>query len=123
MRSETVDGRINVCGEANRKALLTYELTFRSRAYFTMKLTLGTGGGTAVEVALHLLMTLSVHHGIAYHPAQRWVNRTRSSRIPEETISDPVQVEEVCWQIVPFKDIDGLYNDPLSFISQPVTIR
>ena len=27
----------------------------------------------------------------------------------------PGQVEQVCWQVSPLKDVDGLFNEPLEF--------
>lgn len=114
---ETVDGKANVCKWANQLGTLTYEFDVPESGVYNMKASYEAlaGGTTNIEFALLIDDVCPFTTASRITLPKRWVNKTEIKQDTRGNDIRPGQVEEVCWQVVPFKDIDGLYNDPLGF--------
>lgn len=113
----SVDGKSNVCKWTNQQGTLTYEFDVPQSGVYNMKASYEAlaGGTTNIEFALLIDDVCPFTTASRITLPKRWVNKTEIKQDTRGNDIRPGQIEEVCWQTVPFKDIDGLYNDPLGF--------
>ncbi len=115
----TVDGKNNVLNWANQEGSVTYEFEVSQTGVYNIEASYEAlaGGTTEVEFALLIDDVCPYTTASRITLDKRWVNETGNSIEQDIKGNDirPGQVEEVCWQISPLKDIDGLSNEPLRF--------
>ena len=114
---ETVDGESNVAKWANQEGTLTYEVNVPETGVYNIEAMYEAleGGTTSIEFALLIDGVCPFTTASRITLSKRWVNKTEILQDVRGNDIRPGQVEEVCWQVSPFKDTDGLYNDPLGF--------
>ncbi|MGN0623522.1 MAG: extracellular solute-binding protein [Oscillospiraceae bacterium] len=113
----TVDGKDNVAQWANQEGSVTYEFEVAETGVYNIEASYEAlaGGTTSVEFALLIDDVCPYTTASRITLPKRWVNETGIEQDAKGNDIRPGQVEEVCWQTMPFKDIDGLSNEPLRF--------
>ncbi|MBR1392502.1 MAG: extracellular solute-binding protein [Ruminococcus sp.] len=115
--TETVDGESNVAKWANQEGTLTYEVDVPETGVYNIEAMYEAlaGGTTSIEFALFIDGECPYTTASRITLPKRWVNKTDIQQDIRGNDIRPGQVEEVCWQVMPLKDTDGLTNDPLGF--------
>ncbi|MBR4554820.1 MAG: extracellular solute-binding protein [Ruminococcus sp.] len=112
-----VDGETNVAKWANQEGTLTYKVNVPETGWYNIeaKYEALEGGTTSIEFALLIDGVCPYTTASRITLPKRWVNKTEILQDTRGNDIRPGQIEEVCWQVDPFKDTDGLRNDPLGF--------
>ncbi|MBR6101618.1 MAG: extracellular solute-binding protein [Ruminococcus sp.] len=112
-----VDGEKGVAKWANQEGTLDYEVEIPETGVYNIeaKYEALAGGTTSVEFALLIDGVCPFTTASRIVLPKRWVNKTEILQDVRGNDIRPGQIEEVCWQVNPIKDTDGLYNEPLGF--------
>lgn len=73
------------------------------------------GGGSTAEISMLIDGESPYDTATRITLSKKWVNRNEITVDQYDNEIRPPQVEELCWQSTPAKDIDGLFADPLLF--------
>lgn len=115
----TVDGKENVAKWSNQDGSLTYEVDIPEDGVYNIEMSYEALAGRTTEIEFALLIDGVCPYTTASRIAlsKRWVNETGQKIEQDSRGNDmrPGQVEQVCWQVSPLKDVDGLFNEPLEF--------
>lgn len=113
----SVDGEDNVMQWTNQEGSVTFEFEVKESGVYNIEAYYEAlaGGTTSVEFALLIDDVCPYTTASRITLSKRWVNETEILQDVKGNDIRPGQVEEVCWQTSPLKDIDGLFNDPLQF--------
>ncbi len=114
---DTVDGVENVAKWANQEGSVTYEFEVTESGLYNIEASYEAlaGGISSVEFALLIDDVCPYTTASRITLSKKWVNETDIEQDFKGNDIRPGQVEEVCWQKTPLKDIDGLSNSPLAF--------
>ncbi len=113
----TVDGKDNVLNWANQEGSVTYEFEVAESGVYNIEASYEAlaGGTTDIEFAVLIDDVCPYTTASRITLSKRWVNETDIEQDTKGNDIRPGQVEEVCWQTSPLKDIDGLFGEPLEF--------
>lgn len=113
----TVDGKDNVMQWANQEGSVSWEFEVSESGVYNLETSYEAlaGGTTSIEFALLIDDVCPYTTASRITLPKRWVNETDILQDVKGNDIRPGQVEEVCWQTSPLKDIDGLSNEPLEF--------
>ncbi len=113
----SVDGEDNVMQWANQEGSVTFEFEVAETGVYNMEACYEAlaGGTTSVEFALLIDDVCPYTTASRITLPKRWVNETEIRQDERGNDIRPGQIEQVCWQTTPLKDIDGLFNEPLQF--------
>ncbi len=112
-----VDGEKGVAKWENQEGSITYKVNIPETGVYNIEAMYEAleGGTTSVEFALLIDGVCPYTTASRITLPKRWVNRSEIQQDVRGNDIRPGQIETVCWQVSPFKDIDGLYNEPLGF--------
>ena len=116
----SVDGKDNVAKWSNQEGSLSYEVDIPESGIYNIEMGYEALEGRTTEIEFALLIDNVCPYTTASRISlpKRWVNETGDKGILQDTKGNdmrPGQVEQVCWQVSPLKDVDGLFNEPLEF--------
>ena len=115
----TVDGKENVAKWSNQEGTLTYEVDIPEAGIYNIEMSYEALAGKTNEIEFALLIDGEFPYTTASRItlSKRWVNETGQKIEQDAKGNDtrPGQIEEVCWQVSPLEDNDGLFNEPLEF--------
>ncbi len=114
---ETVDGEANVMKWANQVGTVDFKVKVPETGWYNIeaKYEALEGGTTSVEFALLIDDVCPYTTASRITLPKRWVNKTDIEQDVRGNDIRPGQIEQVCWQVSPLKDIDGLRNEALGF--------
>lgn len=116
----SVDGKDNVAKWSNQQGSLSYEVDIPESGVYNIEMGYEALEGRTTEIEFALLIDDVCPYTTASRITlpKRWVNETGDKGILQDTKGNdmrPGQIEQVCWQVSPLKDVDGLFNEPLEF--------
>lgn len=113
----TVDGKNDVLLWSNQVGSVTYKVNVPETGLYNMNMSYEAQTGNTNDVEFSMLIDGKSPYGTASRItlSKRWVNQTKIKQDSRKNDMRPGQVEKVCWQETPIKDVDGLYNEPLYF--------
>ena len=112
-----VDGKKDVMCWSNQVGSVTYKVDIPETGCYNMYMVYEALKGNTNDVEFSMLIDGKSPYGTASRItlSKRWVNETEIKQDSRNNDMRPGQVEDVCWQETPIKDIDGLFNEPLEF--------
>ncbi|MBQ9374740.1 MAG: extracellular solute-binding protein [Ruminococcus sp.] len=115
----SVDGKDDVLKWSNQEGSVSYEIDVPETGVYNIEMGYEALAGRTTEIEFGLLIDDVCPYTTASRISlsKRWVNKTGQKILQDARGNDmrPGQVEQVCWQVSPFKDVDGLFNEPLEF--------
>ena len=115
----SVDGKENVAKWSNQEGSITFEVDVPEAGIYNIETSYEALAGKTTEIEFALLIDGVCPHTTASRITlpKRWVNENGQVIEQDARENDirPGQVEQVCWQVSPLKDTDGLFNEPLQF--------
>lgn len=116
---DNVDGKNNVAKWTNQEGSIDYEIDVPETGVYNIEMSYEALAGKTSEIEFGLLIDDVSPYATASRIvlSKRWVSETGKEIKQDSKGNDmrPGQVEQVCWQVSPLKDTDGLFNDPLEF--------
>ena len=118
-----VDGKKDVMCWSNQIGSVTYKVDIPETGCYNLKMAYEALAGNTNDVEFSLLIDGESPYSTAGRITldKRWVNESEIQQDSRQNDMRPGQVEEVCWQETPLKDIDGLFNEPLEFYMEKGT--
>ena len=115
----TVDGKDDVAEWSNQEGYITYEIDVPEEGIYNIEMSYEALAGRTNEIEFALLIDDVCPYTTASRItlSKRWVSETGDVIEQDAKGNDtrPGQIEQVCWQVSPLKDNDGLFNEPLEF--------
>lgn len=116
IKVETIEG-VEALVWSNDKGSVSYSVNIPKTGLYNLGIDyyMLEGGGNTAEISMLIDGESPYDTATRITLSKRWVNRNAISRDQFDNEVRPPQVEELCWQSTPAKDIDGLFADPLLF--------
>ena len=115
----SVDGKDNVLKWSNQNGSVTYEVDIPEDGLYNVEFSYEALEGRTTEIEFSMLIDDVSPYATATRIAlpKKWINENGKKIEQDARGNDvkPGQIEEVCWQVSPLKDGDGLFNEPLEF--------
>lgn len=116
IKVETIEGKEALVW-SNDNGSITYNVNVPTTGLYNLGIDyyMLEGGGNTAEFSMLIDGKSPYDTATRITLSKRWVNKNAISRDQFDNEVRPPQVEKLCWQSTPAKDIDGLFADPLLF--------